>query len=355
LVGETEHIPALSIVIAAYNSAPWLPSTLDSLIVALRRSSTDAEIVVVDDGSTDSTAVVLAEFAATAPVPVRIVSQPNKGRFLARWEGLQAARAPRLFIFDSRLVLDPDAFAYLESVDPSLPAGQVWNGHVPTDPSAPLVGRFWEVPTHLFWGAYLAHPKPTEITAANFDRLPKGTGCLVIDRELFESACLAAWPEENADLVSDDTKVLRFVADRRPLRLDPGFSATYRPRISVPSFLSHAYDRGTLFVDSYAGTSLLRNAVLIGLVVMPIVLLGLFGLAVAAGAGWAIVLILALVVLGLVLPAVASALRGCAPRAVASYLSFVVPFGVVFWAGVGRGIVIHRRSFLRAKPASRAD
>lgn len=336
----------LSIVIASYDSAPWLPSTIGSLLTALQRSTLSAEIVVVDDGSTDDTPAVLAELAATSPVPLRVVAQENRGRFLARWEGAQAARADRLLIFDSRLLMGEDSFAYLEQVD--APLGRPpWNGHVPTDPAAPLVGRFWEVPTHLFWGDYLAHPAPTEIRLDNFDRVPKGTGCLIIDRQLFLDACLAAWPEDNAHLVSDDTKLLRFVCERRPLRLDPGFRALYRPRTTVRGFLRHAYQRGTLFVDSYAGTSALRNVVLLALAVVPVLALAALIVALALGAWWAVGVLLALVVLGIAAPAAAAAVRRAPGRAIAAYLTYVVPFGAVFWAGLVRGLRVHRRSFAR--------
>ncbi|MFF1878070.1 glycosyltransferase family A protein [Leifsonia sp. NPDC058230] len=347
---EAEQTVSLSVVIAAYNSGPWLPSTLASLVTAIQRASLDAEIIVVDDGSTDDTRDVLERFRATSPVEVRVVSQENRGRFLARWAGVQEARSARLMIFDSRLLLDPDALSYLRSRDEGLPEGQVWVGHVPTDESSSLVGRFWEVPTHLFWGSYLANPRPTEITATNFDRVPKGTGCLVIGRALFEQACLAAWPEENADLVSDDTKILRYVVATQTMRLDPGFRAIYRPRTTVGAFLGHAFDRGTLFVDSYAGTSVLRNVVLVALVLAPPLAVVLLVLAIVAGLGWAVAVIVALVVLGLALPAVLAAFRACPPRAVLSYFTFVVPFGALFWCGIARGVFVHRRSFGRIHP-----
>jgi hypothetical protein len=79
----------------------------------------------------------------------------------------------------------------------------------------------------------------------------------------------ASWPEENARFTSDDTKLLRRISDEQPIRLEPGFSATYRPRTTVKRFLAHALNRGTMFVDSYAGTSRARDAVLLLLVVLP--------------------------------------------------------------------------------------
>ena len=337
--------PELSIVIASYDSAPWLPSTIGSLLTALDRSSVDAEIVVVDDGSTDDTAALLAGIAENSAVPIRVIAQQNQGRFLARWNGVQAARSDRVLLFDSRLLMDQDAFSYLERVDAIRPDRIAWVGHVPTDPAAPLVGRFWEVPTHVFWGGYLAHPVQTDITPENFDRVPKGTGCLVIDREAFLEACRVAWPEDNADLVSDDTRLLRHVATTGGLRIDPGFRALYRPRVTVGGFLRHAFVRGTLFVDSYAGTGLVRNVALAGLVAAPVVGLVVLVLAIAFGLWWLFWLILGLAAVGVLSLAAASALRGAAGRALLSWVTYVIPFAGVFWAGLARGVWVHRRAF----------
>lgn len=346
---ETGATLDLSVVIASFDSAPWLPTTIESLRSALERSSLRAEIVVVDDGSTDDTPAVLAALSRGSSVPIRIIRQENQGRFLARWAGTQAARADRLFLFDSRLLMDQDSFAHFERTDPGPGSGWTWNGHVPTDPGAPLVGRFWEVPTHLFWGGYLAHPAVTEITAENFDTLPKGTGCLVIDKALFEEACRAEWPEENQDLVSDDTRLLRYVIARRPIRLDPEFGALYRPRTTVRGFLRHAYDRGTLFVDSYAGTSGARNAVLVGLVVLPIVALLALVTAVLLGLWWLVALIVGLAVVGVLAVAAAASARRAPLRAVLSFLTYIVPFGFSFWRGLARGLRVHRAAFRRAR------
>lgn len=344
---EQSVVPDLSIVIASYNAAAWLESTLDSLVEAASRTVQSVEIVLVDDGSTDGTADVLDRYAQHSPVPIRVKTQENKGRFLAFWAAAQEARAPRIVIYGARMLMRPDALAYLDEVDPQIRAGHVWNGHVVTDPDGPLVTRFWEVPTYVFWGEYLKNPRPMSITPENFDRVPKGTGSLLIDRQLFIDACIAAWPEDNAALISDDTKLLRYVVERHPMRIDPGFGAIYRPRVSVRSFLSHAFTRGTLFVDSYAGTSVARNLALVGLSLAPAVLLVLIAVAFATQAIWAFVVILLIGIAGVAAPAAVAGLRRCPGRAVLSYFTYIVPFSAVFWAGLVRGVVIHRRSFVR--------
>jgi glycosyltransferase involved in cell wall biosynthesis len=319
---------------------------------ALARTSWDVEIIVVDDGSTDATLPTLEGLAPTLPYPMKVVSQANKGRFLARWEGVKAASHDNLLILDSRLIVHEDAFAYLDA-HVAESAGQPWNGHVVTDPASPLVGQFWLVPTHVFWSEYLARPRRMEITAENFDRLPKGTGFLFVRKEQFVRACEFAWPEMNAHLTSDDTKLLRFIVSETNIRLDPGFAATYFPRASVASFLKHGFERGTLFVDSYAGTSALRNVILFLLPALPVAFLVALLVLLATGnlvaARGAVVIAIAVACL----PAALAAIRNCPPRAVLSYFAFVVPFGIVFVSGVIRGLFVHRRSFAAASPSTK--
>lgn len=54
--GET-----ISVIIPAYNVAPWLPRCLDSI---LAQTYPKLEIIVVDDGSADNTRQVMEDYAA---------------------------------------------------------------------------------------------------------------------------------------------------------------------------------------------------------------------------------------------------------------------------------------------------
>ena len=57
----------LSLIIPAYNEAQRLPSTLQSLLDYRQEHGVPAECIVVDDGSGDATAKVVAGFAAGEP------------------------------------------------------------------------------------------------------------------------------------------------------------------------------------------------------------------------------------------------------------------------------------------------
>jgi hypothetical protein len=69
------------------------------------------ELVLVDNGSTDDTPRVLAEFAAAAPFPVTVVREPRPGLAAARNAGVAAARAPLL------LFIDDDCYPAADFVD----------------------------------------------------------------------------------------------------------------------------------------------------------------------------------------------------------------------------------------------
>lgn len=81
-----------SVIIPAYNEAPWLPRTLASLADAMRAIGQDGEVIVVDNNSTDATAMVAREHGAM--VVFEAVNQIAR----ARNRGARQARG-RYFIF----------------------------------------------------------------------------------------------------------------------------------------------------------------------------------------------------------------------------------------------------------------
>lgn len=95
-------MPRISVIIPCRNSAKTLASTLSSLI---HQTFCDWEAIVVDDGSTDETAEVLAA-AARTDERIRIVGGSGKGASVARNLGLRSARADLIAFLDSDDVWD---------------------------------------------------------------------------------------------------------------------------------------------------------------------------------------------------------------------------------------------------------
>jgi glycosyltransferase involved in cell wall biosynthesis len=98
--------PQLSLVIPSYNRADLIGATLDS---ALNQRVPFAEIIVVDDGSTDHTAEVLSRYSDR----VRIIHLPNGGVQHARNTGVAAVRGEYAVLCDSDDLLEPDFVAIM--------------------------------------------------------------------------------------------------------------------------------------------------------------------------------------------------------------------------------------------------
>ena len=82
----------VSIVVCTYNRPKRLAQALESLLVQRTDDRLTYEIVVVDDGSTDTTGEVLAEFVGrNGPVPTRCVRTDGVGVDEARNAGVRAA------------------------------------------------------------------------------------------------------------------------------------------------------------------------------------------------------------------------------------------------------------------------
>jgi glycosyltransferase involved in cell wall biosynthesis len=90
--------PAVSIILPTYNRAAFLPQAITSIRA---QELTDWELVVVDDGSTDDTAAVLARLTGPIASRVTVVTQSNGGAYAARNTGLDHARGRAIAFFDS--------------------------------------------------------------------------------------------------------------------------------------------------------------------------------------------------------------------------------------------------------------
>jgi dolichyl-phosphate beta-glucosyltransferase len=98
-------IPAISIVIPAYEEQTRLGDSVRKILAYIEREKLSAELIVVDDGSKDNTAAI-AESAASdySDVSTEVIRyETNRGKGYAVKIGLLAARAPLAVFSDADL------------------------------------------------------------------------------------------------------------------------------------------------------------------------------------------------------------------------------------------------------------
>lgn len=100
--------PGISVVVPAYNEAAGIASTV--LSIARSRYPGELEVIVVDDGSTDETAAVVANLRLPR---VRLIRQRNAGKPAALNRGIANARFDILVLVDGDTVFEPDAVSRL--------------------------------------------------------------------------------------------------------------------------------------------------------------------------------------------------------------------------------------------------
>ncbi len=89
-------LPPFTLVIPAYNEGHRIGETLATCLEYLSRESSESELIVVNDGSTDNTSeVVRVALASAAGTATRVIERsPNRGKGAAVRDGLLAATRP---------------------------------------------------------------------------------------------------------------------------------------------------------------------------------------------------------------------------------------------------------------------
>lgn len=96
-----KRVPELSYFFPAHNEAENIEALVEEALVELERLADRFEIIAVDDGSTDDTAVIADRLVAAHPDVVRVVHHPtNLGYGSAVRSGLGAARFPLVCFTD---------------------------------------------------------------------------------------------------------------------------------------------------------------------------------------------------------------------------------------------------------------
>ena len=103
--------PSISIVIPAYNESSRISKALGEVLRVVRERAWHAEVLVVDDGSTDRTAAIVAEFAQLNPEVRLLNNRENRGKGFSVRHGVLNA------VGEIVMFTDADLSAPMEEAD----------------------------------------------------------------------------------------------------------------------------------------------------------------------------------------------------------------------------------------------
>ena len=101
-----KQTPSVSVLVPVYNTSRFLRQCLDSLVAQTLR---DMQVVCINDGSTDDSAQILAEYAARDS-RIEVITQENAGYGAAMNAGLDAAQGEYIGIVESDDFASPEMF-----------------------------------------------------------------------------------------------------------------------------------------------------------------------------------------------------------------------------------------------------
>ena len=94
--------PKVSIIIAAHNAEKWIADTLESV---LKQTWENIEVIVVNDGSTDTTLLILENYIKRGVI---IISQENKGQDAALNNGYRKSTGDYIKFMDADDLINPE-------------------------------------------------------------------------------------------------------------------------------------------------------------------------------------------------------------------------------------------------------
>jgi glycosyltransferase involved in cell wall biosynthesis len=207
-------MPSISVVIPSYNRAMLIPDTLERIFAQTMQAT---EVIVVDDGSTDSTKAVLADY----PDRIRGIHIPNAGDLVARNTGLRAATGDLVAFCDSDDLWQPDHLAAITQFWSSGqgPIAAYADFQEVRDGEWSSTSKFASAPAG-YWAGMI----PIDSTHVLFDRpivsdllqfQPFFPSCMVVDRERF--LALGGWDEGVSRMVGCDFATTLRIAEHPPI------------------------------------------------------------------------------------------------------------------------------------------
>lgn len=204
----------ISVVVPSFNRAALLPATLDAILAQTRPA---AQVIVVDDGSTDGTAGML-EARYTGRVEVLRVA--NGGDLAARNAGLARATGDRVAFCDSDDLWRPGYLAAMEQLWRATPGLRVAFGNfvLVRDDAWLEADKFGQAPPG-FWAGLRPVPDGGVFDAPIADKLlafqPFFPSAMIADRRFLLS--LGGWDESVGRTIGTDFATALLLAEHPPI------------------------------------------------------------------------------------------------------------------------------------------
>jgi hypothetical protein len=178
----------LSVALCTYDGARYLPDQLSSLI---RQTRLPDEIVIRDDGSTDDTLVLIREFQATAPVPVRILTGVERLGVAANFMTCARACSGEIILFCDQddVWLETRVEAFRQAFRQQPEAVAIFGNAEITDESLNRTGQ-------TLWQSYFLSPAEIRLIGA-------GEGLQVLARHVFVTGAALGVQKAWLDTVPD--------------------------------------------------------------------------------------------------------------------------------------------------------
>lgn len=145
--------PKVSVIVPVYNVEPYLEECLDSICNQTLR---EIEILCVNDGSTDESPSILAQYAER-DCRIQILHQENQGLSAARNAGVRMSCGQYLYFCDSDDYIERDALQYLYAMAEQYEAQLIFFNHIPFADDGVDSQRLREARTYAHrWGGYSA-------------------------------------------------------------------------------------------------------------------------------------------------------------------------------------------------------
>jgi glycosyltransferase involved in cell wall biosynthesis len=218
----TEGSARISVVIPAFNAGNTLPRCLDSIAA---QSVPPLEVVLVDDGSTDSTAAI------AIAAGVRVIRCPcNTGPAAARNLGVNTAEGDVILFLDSDVVIPPDLVGRIrETLERQPEVAAVQTVYSPDCPALNTVSRYQNLYYHC------------SLTAVKLDRVATfATWCAAVRKNDFlkVGGFNTSIPEPT---VEDEEFGYAMADSGRTILLDRRLQGTHLASYDIRHFVSRRY------------------------------------------------------------------------------------------------------------------